>query len=144
MRQYKYKISQEVFLLILVIAISAFAALIWMPAAVGQSNGTTEQLDVSSNGAPANFGSEVRISLNADGRFIAFSSGASNLGPEQNPIQDIFVRDRVSGTTELVSVNSSGGLSDGFSIDPDISADGKYAVFTSDATNLVPGDTNQC
>jgi TolB protein len=144
MRQSRGKISQVVFPLILIIAISAFAALNWMPAAVGQSNGTTEQIDVSSNGARANFGSEVRVSLNADGRFVAFSSGASNLAPEKDLIQDIFVRDRVSGTTELVSVNSSGVPSDGFSIDPAISADGKYVVFTSDATNLVPGDTNQC
>ena len=116
MRQSKGKISKEVFPLILVIAISAFAALIWMPATVGQSNGTTDQIDVSSDGARANFGTEVGISLSADGRFVAFSSGASNLGPEQNLFQDIFVRDRVSGTTELVSVNSSGVVSDGFNI----------------------------
>ena len=144
MRQSKGKISQVVFLLILTIAISAFAALIWMPATVGQSNGTTDQINVSSNGARANFGSEVGVSLSADGRFVAFSSGASNLGPEQNLIQDIFVRDRVSGKTELVSVNSSSVPSDGISIDPAISADGNYVVFTSDAANLVQGDTNQC
>jgi TolB protein len=144
MRQSRGKISQVVFPLILTIAISAFAALIWMPAAVGQSNGTTEQIDVSGNGARANIGSEVGVSLSADGRYLAFSSGASNLAAEQDPVQDIFVRDRVSRTTELVSVNSSGIPSDGISIDPAISADGKYVVFTSDATNLVPGDTNQC
>ena len=144
MRQSSGKISQEVFLLILVIAISAFAALIWMPATVGQSTGTTEQIDVSGSGARANIGSEVKISLNADGRFVAFSSGASNLAPEQDLIQDIFVRDRASGTTELVSKNSSSEPSDGVSIDPEISANGRYVVFTSDATNLVPGDTNQC
>jgi Tol biopolymer transport system component len=144
MRQSGGKISQERFPLILIIAISAFAALIWMPATAGQSNWKTEQVDVSSNGARANFGSEVGITLSADGRFVAFSSGASNLAPEQHLIQDIFIRDRVSGRTEPVSVSSSGVLSDGISIDPTISADGKYVVFTSDATNLVQGDTNQC
>jgi Tol biopolymer transport system component len=146
MRQYRGKISQEGFPLILVIAISTFVALICAPATVGQSNGTTEQIDMSGNGAPANFGSEVGISLSADGRFLAFSSWASNLALDQQAFnfQDIFVRDRVSGATELVSVNSSGVQSDGISIDPVISADGRYVVFTSDATNLVPGDTNQC
>jgi Tol biopolymer transport system component len=143
MRQSSGKISQKVFPLILIMAVSAFAALIWMPATVGQSNWTTGQIDVSSNGAAANFGSEVGVSLSADGRFLAFSSGASNLTPEHS-IQDIYVRDRVSGTTELVSESSRGVPSDGISIDPAISADGKYVVFTSDATNLVQGDTNQC
>jgi Tol biopolymer transport system component len=144
MRQSRGKISQKVFLLIPIIAVSAFAALIWMPATVGQSNRTTEQIDVSSSGERANFGSEVKVSLSADGRFLAFTSGASNLAPEKGLLQDIFVRDRVSGTTELVSKNSNSEPSDGLSIDPAISADGKYVVFTSDATNLVPGDTNQC
>lgn len=144
MRQSRSKVSQKVFPLILIIVISVFTALISMPAAVGQSNGTTEQIDVSSDRSRANFGSEPMISLSADGRLIAFSSGASNLAPDQHFIQDIFVRDRESGMTELVSVDSNGVLSDGISIDPAISADGKYVVFTSDATNLVPGDTNQC
>ena len=98
MRQARCKISREVFLLTFIFAISAIAALIWMPATVGQSNVTTEQIDVSSNGERADFGSDVRVALSADGRIVAFSSGASNLAPEQDLIQDIFVRDLVSGT----------------------------------------------
>ena len=100
---------------------------------------------MSSIGAPADFGSEVRLSLSADGRFVAFSlPGASNLAQDQHLIQDIFVRDGLTEGAELVSVNSSGVVVGWISIDPAISADGKYVVFTSDATNLVPGDTNQC
>jgi hypothetical protein len=57
-------------------------------------------------------------------------------------IPDIFVRDQLAGTTELVSVDSGGAQGNGVSGWPSISADGRYVAFNSSATNLVPGDTN--
>ena len=55
---------------------------------------------------------------------------------------DVFVHDRQTGTTERVSVDSSGNQGNEDSYEPSISADGRYVAFESIATNLVPGDTN--
>jgi flagellin-like hook-associated protein FlgL len=83
-------------------------------------------------------------SLSADGRFVVFQSDATNLvAGDTNAASDIFVHDRLTGQTTRVSVDSSGTqASGGSSFDPAISADGRYVVFESSATNLVAGDTN--
>ena len=82
-------------------------------------------------------------SISADGRFVAFSSGASNLVPgDTNNTGDIFVRDRLTNTTTLVSVDSAGNQANSDSDNPSISADGRFVAFYSDASNIVPGDTN--
>ncbi len=94
-------------------------------------------------GAPANGGSGcARIS--ADGRYVAFASGASNLAAgDTNGDWDVFVRDRLTGQTKRVSVATGGGEANGGSSGPAISADGRWVAFESTAGNLVPGDTNQ-
>src|SRR4028119_1476418 len=82
-------------------------------------------------------------SISADGRFVAFSSGASNLVPgDTNNTGDIFVRDRLTNTTTRVSVDSAGNQANSDSNSPSISADGRFVAFYSDASNIVPGDTN--
>ena len=81
--------------------------------------------------------------ISADGRFVAFSSDATNLVPgDTNGTADVFVRDRQTGTTRRVSVGPGGAQGNGDSVDPALSADGRFVAFESDATNLVPGDTN--
>jgi archaellum component FlaF (FlaF/FlaG flagellin family) len=81
--------------------------------------------------------------ISADGKFVVFSSRATNLvAGDTNGANDIFVRDLVAGTTERVSVSSSGVQGNSFSNYADISADGRYVVFHSSASNLVAGDTN--
>jgi Tol biopolymer transport system component len=81
-------------------------------------------------------------SMSASGRFVAFSSWASDLvRGDTNDASDIFVRDVVAGTTRLVSVSSAGAQANGSSFSPSISADGKVVAFRSDATNLVRNDT---
>jgi Tol biopolymer transport system component len=81
--------------------------------------------------------------LSGDGNFVAFRSGASDLVPgDTNDRLDIFVRDLSAGTTERVSVSSNGDQADQNSFEPSISNDGRYVVFRSNATNLVPDDTN--
>ena len=81
--------------------------------------------------------------ISADGRYVAFWSGASNLVPgDTNEHYDVFVRDRQLGTTDRVSVASNGTQANGDSAFPAISADGRYVTFESEASNVVPGDTN--
>jgi len=80
-------------------------------------------------------------SISGDGRYVAFSSVATNLVPDDtNGTSDVFVRDRSTGVTRRASVASNGVQSDGDARDPVISRDGRYVAFVSDATNLVPGN----
>jgi len=82
-------------------------------------------------------------SISADGRFVAFSSDASNIVPgDTNGDSDIFVRDRLTNTTTRVSLDSAGNQGNSRSFITSISADGRFVAFISDASNIVPGDTN--
>ena len=104
--------------------------------------GTTELASLDSGGAQGNSRSDYP-SISADGRYVAFGSLASNfVAGDSNGTYDVFVRDRQSGTTEPVSVDSVGILGNGYSEWPSISSDGRYVTFSSYSTNLVPGDTN--
>lgn len=81
--------------------------------------------------------------MSADARYIAFRSAANNIVLGDSLGQsDIFVRDLIAGTTVRVSVSSSGAEARDDSLHPAISADGQHVAFSSDATNLVVGDTN--
>ena len=104
---------------------------------------TTERVSVGPRGVQADRGSNFP-SISADGHFVAFESDATNLAPHNtNDFQDIFVRDHVAGTTERVSVSSSGAEGNDASFTaPAISAAGRFVAFSSYATNLVPRDTN--
>lgn len=99
------------------------------------------QADLSSSGAVANSGAHSPA-ISADGRFVGFVSTSTNLDPRKttNTVTDVFVRDRIAETTELISVsiNGTGGSSDSYA--PAISGDGRFVAFTSDARDLVPGD----
>jgi Tol biopolymer transport system component len=84
------------------------------------------------------------VVLSADGRFVAFQSSASNLVPgDTNGLDDIFVRDRLKGVTERVSLGPNGVQGNDGSSSPALSADGRFVAFGSWADNLVPGDTNE-
>jgi hypothetical protein len=101
-------------------------------------------VSVSSTGAEGNGWYGLGFpQLSGDGRYVAFVSAASNLIPgDTNGVGDAFVHDRQTGVTERVSISSTGEQGDSDSYWPGISADGRYVVFTSDASTLVPGDTN--
>jgi hypothetical protein len=104
--------------------------------------GTTRRVSLSSGGIEGNASSDSPW-ISADGKLVAFSSNASNLvGGDSNGVGDIFVRNRETGRTERISVSSAGGQADGDSDDSMISADGRFVVFYSTATDLVPGDDN--
>jgi len=107
-----------------------------------RSTGVTERVSVDSSGAQGNRSSDSP-SISADGQIVAFSSYATNLvGGDTNGFVDVFVRDRSTGLTERVSVDSSGAEGNIDSVSPSISADGQIVAFFSGASNLVPGDTN--
>jgi Tol biopolymer transport system component len=103
---------------------------------------TTECISVSSAGVLGNSHSESGA-VTPDGRYVAFTSISSNLAPgDTNSRYDVFVRDRVAGTTERVSVSTGGAQGDQDSEAPSISDDGRYVAFDSRAGTLVAGDTN--
>ncbi|MFF5499670.1 TolB family protein [Streptomyces aquilus] len=101
----------------------------------------TERLGTSPTGEQADsytYGPE----FSADGRFAVFSSEAANLVPgDTNGQRDVFVRDLRKGTVERVNVSSAGAQADNTSTSFDISHDGRYVLFTSQARNLVHRDT---
>ncbi len=96
---------------------------------------------VSSSGA-ASDGTALNPQLNADGRYLAFNSRATVLtaDPDRNEVDDVFVRDGVTGITTRVSVGPGRLDGNGRSAYPAISGDGRRVVFESYATNLVPDD----
>jgi Tol biopolymer transport system component len=103
---------------------------------------TTAMVSVGPGGVEANdFSVPTAISLS--GRFVAIVSRATNLVPgDTNGQPDVFIHDRRTGTTERVSVSSRGKQGNGFSSDGTMSADARFVAFDSEASNLVPGDTN--
>ncbi len=104
--------------------------------------GTTVRVSGDASGNQGN-GDSSWPAMSADGRYVAFESSASNLvAGDTNSKRDIFVHDRQTGATERVSVGTSGSQGNGDSLDPTISADGRYVAFYSFASDLVPGDTN--
>ena len=104
--------------------------------------GTTTRVSVSSSGVQGNGISSVP-SISADGRYIVFESYADNITPgDDNLVKDVFLRDTELGTTIRVSVSSSEADGNALSGGGRVSGDGRYVAFYSDATNLVPGDTN--
>jgi len=81
--------------------------------------------------------------ISGDGRFVVMQSLSPDLVPDDvNWTQDIFLRDRQTGTMTRLSVAEDGGDADGFSDAAAISANGRHVVFASSATNLASGDTN--
>lgn len=104
--------------------------------------GKTTCVSVAPDGTPANAPCGAS-SISDDGRFVGFDSNASNLVlGDTNGYQDCFVRDRQTRTTTRVSVSSSGAQGNYNSDSPQLSADGRFVVFESDASNMVSGDSN--
>ena len=115
--------------------------------------GQTERVSVNSNEEGGNSWSE-QAALSADGRYVAFLSNSTNLVPgDRNSYGeiatsgargswDVFVRDRLTGRTERVSIGHAGTEGNHRASDPTISADGRFVAFVSHADNLVPGDNN--
>ena len=102
----------------------------------------TVLVSVNTTGVPAS-GDSYQPAITVNGRFVAFESAAPDLvANDTNAAYDVFLRDMVLGTTELISQSSSGVQGDYSSWQPEVSNDGRYVAFISFATTLVAGDTN--
>lgn len=102
----------------------------------------TKLVSAAVDGTMGNFASSNPV-ISANGQFVAFQSFAKNLVTgDRNGTADIFVKDLVTGTIELVSLNSQGVQGINASNTPTISGDGRYIAFASLANNLVQGDSN--
>jgi hypothetical protein len=102
----------------------------------------TTRVSVDSAGVGANSYSNG-ASISSDGRFVAFASEADNLiSNDTNNVSDVFVHDRQSGETTLISLSSAGVQGNGWSEFPAISANGRFVSFQSASFNLVADDSN--
>ena len=106
--------------------------------------GETTRVSVSSSGSQGN-GASGAAAISSDGRYVAFTSGASNLvAGDTNASADVFIRDLRTDRTTRVDVDSHGRQTNrgNDSWDPTLSAHGRYVAFASSASNLVAHDTN--
>jgi flagellin-like hook-associated protein FlgL len=104
--------------------------------------GDVLRVTTSSNGSQSN-NNAFNAQISADGRYVVFESDASNLvAGDNNAARDIFRKDMLTGEVLRVNTSSNGSQSNNNSNNAQISADGRYVVFSSDASNLVAGDTN--
>lgn len=103
---------------------------------------TLERVSLKSNGQEANDDSSKPV-ISSDGRYIAFISKATNLGGTQEFLfDDAYLHDRETGATKLISKGLEGAEATGGVLSLSMSADGRFTVFDSSASNLVPDDTN--
>lgn len=106
-----------------------------------RETGQNDHVSVRSDGFDA-AGSSYEPSISDDGRYVAFQSFATNLyNGDTNGVSDIFIHDRSTNQTSLVSFVTNGVAND-ISYAPMISGNGRYITFYSYASNLVPNDNN--
>ncbi len=130
-----WRMTREIIVLLCALCVSA----VNIPVSA-QTLSESEIISISSERALGNDWSS-HPSVSGDGRFVAFLSAADNLVPvDSNAVPDVFVRDRLTGITERVSISSTGEQANAPAESPMISADGRVVVFQSQANNLVPGD----
>jgi Tol biopolymer transport system component len=111
------------------------------------SSGRIDRVSLTSDGRQPAAGASHSPSISGDGQYVAFTSTAPLTGERSGlvngrPIASVYVRDTVLRRTVRVSTSATGAVLDAHSSDPAISRDGRYVVFTSEATNLIPGDRN--
>lgn len=108
-----------------------------------RSAGSTTLVSVNLSGVAGGNGDSVPLDLSTNGRYALFQSSASDLVTgDTNGATDVFVRDLLTGSTLLVSMNTNGVPGNGPSRNAAMTPDGQYVCFVSAASDLVPGDTN--
>ncbi|MGZ8200495.1 MAG: TolB family protein, partial [Methylosarcina sp.] len=104
--------------------------------------GLTLRVSLGNAGNEGNGSSSV-LAISNNGRFVTFQSSADNLvSGDNNGVADVFVRDLKKAQTQRIFVNNAGGQGDTTSGGFSISANRRFVEFTSQASNLVDGDTN--
>jgi hypothetical protein len=105
--------------------------------------GCTATVRVSTGANGEGNGFSFLPAVDGTGRFVAFQSAATNfVTGDTNGHYDVFVRDTRNNVTSLVSRATNGTLGNADSTEPQISGNGQFVLFTSDASNLVAGDDN--
>ncbi|MEA2298365.1 MAG: hypothetical protein QOF77_1301 [Solirubrobacteraceae bacterium] len=117
-------------------------AVIALPALAGPSPQRTVRIRVAAKGQPN--GASANPQISGDGRYVAFETAATNLGPDDpnGAVHDVYLYDQASGAIRLLSAPDGGGGGDGPSGAPAISADGAVVAFSSRAGNLVARASN--
>lgn len=103
--------------------------------------GTTTRVNVGPGNLQATAESNYPA-ISGDGRIVAFMSTARELANDLNGQAQVFVHDRSTGTTELISRTPQSAPGLGTSREPALSGDGRFVAFESNARDLVPGDGN--
>lgn len=125
------------------VAVAAIGSVEATQALAGPSPQRTVRVRLAKAGNPD--GRSAQPSLSADGRFVAFTSAATNLEPQEDPngaVRDVFVLDQGDGAVRLVSEGPDGAPADAASGEPVLNGDGSRVAFASRATNLVAADGN--
>ena len=105
------------------------------------ATGKTTRVSVGSDGAQGT-GESVRPSISADGNLVAFHTDSVFDKADTNTARDVYIHDRSTGTTTLVSMGGGGEVGNAGSFSPALSADGRSVAFWSNASNFVGGDSN--
>ena len=124
---------------------TAVLLLATLPPAGAAPTARTKRISVRSNGNEATGGISAEPDISANGRYVVFSSEATNLvSNDTNDADDVFIHDRRTKKTRRLSVTSSGQEAEvgGESSDAEMSGNGRYVVFSSNAEELVPNDDN--
>ena len=130
----KFKSKSVLFILIVFVFVFLFSN------SVSAAEPAKVLITQTSTGGAANSQS-TNPSTSADGRYVAFESYATNIGTGSSGkgVQDIYVYDYQTNTTEWITHTPTGGAANGNSYSPSISGNGRYVAFASQATNLGPG-----
>lgn len=121
----------------------SIAALAVAALAVSALAGDTKLASVNSAGDPTFTGDAYMISTSRNGRFVVFTTTASDHVPgDTNQVSDVYLYDRKTRKIARASLGSAGAQPDSDCLSPRVSDDGRYVVFSSAATNLVPTDGN--
>lgn len=127
------------------VVVIIFVHFMWHPTIAEQPTIHNTRISLGYDGSQTD-GDSYHPTISNNGRFVAFSSDASNLVPnDTNGVTDIFIFDLETSITERISVDSNGlegNKASGFSDLIAVSNDGRYVVFSSEASNLVANDTN--
>jgi hypothetical protein len=116
-------------------------SMVAMAAIANAFPGQTTRVSVSSTGETANMAAS-QGAISANGRYIVFTTAATNLAGTMPGTLNVYRRDRTTGATLLVSVNNSGNPGLGSALSPSVSADGRYVAFAYTGNDLVSGDAN--